>query len=344
MKSSNLIRFGLFLLLTAAASCCFAQTYTMIDIGAPPGDGFAVPRGVNASGQITGATGPGGDSGSSEVFIYSNGKFTNLGTLGGDSGIGNGINASGQVAGYSTNAAGTYRAFISKGKSLIDIGDLGGGSAVAYAINDAGQVVGSSVTADGSNHPFMYSNGKMIDLGTLGSPQGGSWWNSAEGINKYGVAVGYSYTNQNQAPLLGFAWFKGKIHAMGSLGGGMSQAYAINNRNQATGIGYLANGDAHAFIVDASGKMKDLGALEQYGTSWGFGINDSGVVVGQAQLSSGVHAFVYNGKKMLDLNSLVPQGSGLTLIEADSVNDAGQIACTGEDSQGNSHAVLLTPQ
>jgi len=344
MKSSNLVRFGLQLLVAATASLCFAQTYSMVDIGAPPGDGFAAPRAINAAGQITGAAGP-ANGAKSGVFVYSNGKFTSLGTLGGNSGIGNAINSSGQVSGYSTNYAGTYRAFISKGDTLVDIGDLGGGSAVAYGINDAGAVIGSAVTSDGSNHPFLFYKGKMIDLGTLGSPPGGSWWNSAEGINKAGVVVGYSYTNQNDAPFRGFAWFKGKMIEMGTLGGPYSQAFAINNHMQITGIAYLANGDAHAFIADPSGKMKDLGSLVQYGASWGFGINDSGVVVGQAAANGGTdHAFVYSGGKMQDLNSLIPPGSGLTLIEADGINDAGQIVCTGEDSQGNDHAVVLTPQ
>jgi len=49
--------------------------------------------------------------------------------------------------------------------------------------NDLGQVVGSAVTSGHANHPFLYSNGQMIDLGTLGSPDGNSWWNSAQGIN-----------------------------------------------------------------------------------------------------------------------------------------------------------------
>ena len=88
---------------------------------------------------MTGATGA---SANSEVFLYSNGSMTNLGTLGGTSGIGNAINTSGQVAGYSQNASGTYRAFLSSGSNLLDIGDLGGGSAVGYGINDLGQVVG----------------------------------------------------------------------------------------------------------------------------------------------------------------------------------------------------------
>jgi probable HAF family extracellular repeat protein len=341
MKAFGLLRSSLLLLL-APASAGFAQNYTIVDIGTPPGYTFATPRAINSSGWIAGATGSGATS---SVFIYHNGKFTILGTLGGNSGIGNGINASGQVAGYSTNAAGTYRAFISKGDKLIDIGDLGGGSAVAYAINDKGEVVGSSVNAYGSNDPFLYRDGKMIDLGTLGSPQGSGWWNTALGVNNAGVAVGYSYTDQDVDPLLGFAWFDGKMSAMGSLGGDMSQSYAVNNHNQATGIAYLANGTAHAFIVNPTGKMKDLGSLTQEGDSWGFAINDSGVVVGQALADGGNEdAFISRGGPMQDLNSLVVGGSGLRLIDAHGINKLGQIVCDALDSQGNSHAVLLTPQ
>lgn len=346
MKLSGLVRIGFLALLIASATLCLAQTYTMTDIGVPSGDTSAVPRGINASAQITGSTGPGGYSPDSSVFVYGNDSFTLFGTLGGDSGIGNGINRSGQVAGYSVNSASTYRAFISEGDTLVDIGDLGGGTAVAYAINDSGEVVGSSVTANGSNHPFLYSNSKLTDLGTLGSPQGGAWWNSAEGINNSGTVVGYSYTNQNNAAFRGFIWKNGKMIEMGTLGGSLSQAYAINNLGQVTGIAYLKSGAAHAFITDTSGKnMKDLGALQEISDSWGFGINDSGVVVGQSYTNSGaVHAFVYKNNKMQDLNSLVPKGSGWTLVVANGVNDLGQIIADGLDNKGNEHTFLLTPQ
>ena len=157
-------------LLTAASALCAAQTYTMTDLGTISGMTYSVGRAVNAAGQTTGASGQDGPV--AHVFMDTNGQMIDLGTLGGNTGVGNGINASGQVAGYSTNAN-TYRAFISEGNKLVDIGDLGGGTAVAYAINDAGDVVGSAVTADHSNHPFLYHAGQMIDLGTLGAPQGG---------------------------------------------------------------------------------------------------------------------------------------------------------------------------
>ena len=79
------------LLLVSVAAFCANHPYTAVDIGAPQGFAFAQPQAINASGQITGATGPGGDSGIGDVFIYSNGSFTNLGTLGGKTGIGNAI-------------------------------------------------------------------------------------------------------------------------------------------------------------------------------------------------------------------------------------------------------------
>src|SRR5208282_2079517 len=343
MRTSSLrLLLSLMLAITAPAFCA-THTYTMIDLGVPAGDGFAVPRAINVSAQITGAAGP-VDGEYSDVFVYGSGTFTNLGTLGGNSGIGNGINASGQVTGYSTNASGAYRAFISNGDSLLDIGDLGGGSAVAYALNDAGQVVGSSVTEDGSNHPFLYSNGQMIDLGTLGSPQGGEWWNSAEGINNSGVVTGYGYTSSGG--LSGFTWSNGVMTALPNLGAEWTEAYAINNNGQVTGISQNKKGQSHAFIASPDGTIKDLGAIGgKYAASWGFGINDSAVVVGRVETDEGAYvAFVYNGKEMQNLNFLVKADRGWTLIEARGINNAGQIVCTGEDTQGNLHTFLLTPQ
>jgi probable HAF family extracellular repeat protein len=345
MKISSLPLLAcLLLLITAPAFCAkHTYTYTMIDLGVPQGDGFAVPRAVNASGQVTGSDGPANGE-YSDVFVYSHGAFTNLGTLGGNSGIGNGINASAQVAGYSTNAYGAYRGFISNGDTLVDIGDLGGGSTVAYALNDAGQVVGSSVTGDGSNHPFLYSNGQMTDLGTLGSPEGSGWWNSAEGINNSGVVTGYGYTSTGA--LSGFTWSNGVMTALPNLGQEWTEAYAINNNGQVTGISQNKKGQSHAFLASPDGKIKDLGAIGgKYAVSWGFAINDSAVVVGQADTDVGAYvAFVYDGKKMQNLNSLVKADPGWTLIEARGINNAGQIVSIGEDTNGNLHTFLLTPQ
>ncbi len=337
---ARLSRIAFTLLVSASASLCAAQTYTITDLGTASGDDYSVAHAINANGEIAGAIGSDRNN-LSVVATYNAGAWTSLGTLGGNSGVANGINKLGQVAGYSTEADGSYHAFISENGVLTNIGDLGGGSATAYAINDAGQVVGSAVTSNGSNHPFLYSNGTMTDLGTLGSPTGGMWWNSAEAVNEAGVVCGVSYTPKNG--FRGFVWKNGVITPVGNMGGFMSEAYGINNKNQTTGIAYLANGEAHAYIGTGS-QMQDLGALggPQY-TSWGFGINDSGVVVGFANMPQGEHAFVFSGGKMKDLNTLIPAGSGWTLNEAFAVNNAGQIVGLGVHN-GQSRGFLLTPQ
>ena len=341
MKTSvSILRLTLLLSL-ATSSLCAAQTYTVTDVGTLSGDVYSVAQGINASGEVTGAAGR-NNSPSSDAIVYSSGVLTNLGTLGGISGIGNGINDSGQVAGYSQNAAGTYRAFISNGAAISDIGDLGGGSAVGYAINDLGQVVGSAVTADGSNHPFLYSNGQMTDLGTLGSPNGNAWWNTATGVNNSGTVTGTSYDANGN--FFGFVWKNGKMNKLGTLGGPWSQGYAINNKGRVTGLAYTKAGLAHAFITAANGKLMDLGLFAgKYSTTWGFGINDSAVVVGKSTFGGTYHAFVYSGGKIKDLNQLIPAKSGWTLIEADGINNAGQITGTGMHN-GKERAFVLTPR
>jgi hypothetical protein len=75
-------------------------------------------------------------------------------------------------------------------------------------------------------------------------------------------------------------------------------------------------------------------------------INEAGVVVGTMRAPGGMsnfHAWVYADGTVTSLNHLIPQGSGLHIAYAHSINDAGQIAATAIDAQGRHHAVLLTP-
>jgi probable HAF family extracellular repeat protein len=76
-------------------------------------------------------------------------------------------------------------------------------------------------------------------------------------------------------------------------------------------------------------------------TTWGFGINDSGVVVGQSTYQGTYHAFVYNGGKMQDLNSLISAGSGWVLQSGTGINASGQIVGEGT-LNGKQHGFLLT--
>lgn len=322
-----------------------APAYTVSDLGTLPGGSFSSARAINASGEIAGAADVAPNT--FVAFRYANGQMTSIGTLGGSTAIGLGINIAGKVAGYSTDPN-TYRAFLFNGKKMKDIGDLGGGTATAYAINGHGDVVGSSATAGGDNDPFLYSSKTktMIDLGNLGpvSPQD---WNVASGINDSGQVTGESWDN-NSGGFFAFLWDSGRMKNLGTLGGPYSTGNAINQYGQVTGQAYLPGGaEAHAFLW-SKGHMKDLGVLPGGpGYSWGLGINSAATVVGYSELNSGItyvdHAFVYVGNRLWDLNNLIPRQSGWLLGVAHAVNDSGAIVGEGT-IHGGIHGFLLTPK
>ena len=57
--------------------------------------------------------------------------------------------------------------------------------------------------------------------------------------------------------------------------------------------------------------------------SLGLGINDQGVVVGQS-IGATSRAFIWENRKLTDLNTLVPAGSP-QLLFANDINDRGEI-------------------
>jgi probable HAF family extracellular repeat protein len=331
--------FGLAVLVMLAATprSAWAQTYTVTDLGilgSTSNNNFSEAFCINAGGEIGGQSSSSSPTEPIPAFLYIGGSLTNLGTLGGEYAQASGINASGQLAGYSTLSDGSYRAFLYSGGQMIDLGTLGEDYSAGYAINDSGSVAGDSMNGSGQSHAFLYSGGQMADLGTLGGDS-----SSARGINSHGVVVGYSYNAAGD--FLGFTYQQGKMTAIGTLGGTWSIAYAINDIGQITGQGYTAgNLLAHAFLL-RNGTMTDLGMLEKFGNSWGLSINKTGAVVGYATFGGTYHAFISTGgKKMQDLNHMIGSGTGWVLVEADSINAAGQIVGFGT-LHGQTRAFLL---
>lgn len=84
--------------------------------------------------------------------------------------------------------------------------------------------------------------------------------------------------------------------------------------------------------------MIDLGTLGG-SSSHAYDINDSGQVVGD----SDGYAFLYDGGNMIDLNTLLPTGSGWELSVAYGINDSGQIVGQGSNINGDTRAFLMTP-
>jgi len=116
-----------------------------------------------------------------------------------------------------------------------------------------------------------------------------------------------------------------------------------------SGNGMVAGGSS--FIVSVVYAMAPVGHAMFYdGTSmttlpvmWNMysvalGVNDAGQVVGQNGTNG---AFLYDHGVMSNLNSLIPAGSGITLLAATSINKSGQIVAYSTGAQPR--AYLLTP-
>ena len=263
----------------------------------------------------------------SHAATFQNGVVKDLGVLPGYAySRANGVNARGQVVGFSSVQRDSFesRAFLWTSQSgMIDIGTLGGGYAQANAINDNGSVTGASQTRGMSPvaaiHAFLYQPMcltcvPMRDLGVLG------------GLSSYGMA--------------------------------------INNTSHVVGYSTVAANDerVHAFFNDGN-RMIDLGSLGAAGARWGsdlsvaLALNNSDQVVGYSYLPVVGDmpiqqvAFVWTRNtsitgtgRMLNLNKLVVNLGTYLLTSATGINDNGQIVASALDLQtGSVHAVLLTP-
>jgi probable HAF family extracellular repeat protein len=314
-----------------------AQCYAIRNVGVLPGVIEAEARDVNNAGAVVGWT---FRNNTYQGFLYVNGILINLGSLGGQGCVAEGINDAGQVVGAAVTASGQQHAFFYAAGQMIDLGSLGGTTSAAYAINNAGQVTGYSAAADGSCHLFIWQNGIINDLGHLGATACEVW-----DINNTGAIIGLQQTILAQ--LVAFLWTNTVgFTNLGTFGGTEGHPYRINDSGQIVGSIWngqrTASGDLalQAFSYRAGGTT-NLGTLGG-ARSEARGVNNLGVVVGWSDTASGEHAFIYDtATGMRDLNSMISPTSGWTLEAGTAINDAGQIAGTGR-LNGLKQVFLLT--
>ncbi|MGA3228011.1 MAG: hypothetical protein ABSC65_29875 [Acidobacteriaceae bacterium] len=249
--------------------------------------------------------------------IWRQGKMTPLPTLpGGDSAQALAVNNEGQLVGLAEKGTLEKPGYCATPFQVLDFepviwgakpdeirelpplpGDTVG---VALAVNDKAQVVGTSglcsnTTANGlvdGPHAVLWDpDGSVTDLGNLG----GTMANVAAGINNRGEVVGGSSSKDGN--LHAFLWTKDTgIQDLGLLGADVVTAPTwINNSGQAVGGSCPAAGNCRAFLwqdkvlIDLNTLIPADGPLYLL---FAFGINDSGVIVGQAMTKSGeLHAF-----------------------------------------------------
>jgi probable HAF family extracellular repeat protein len=300
------------------------STYTLTDLGQ------GIAYGINDAGLVVGGGG--------RAFTWDsvNGR-QDLPTFG-QNGLSDAFAVSprGLIAGdapVSTPAGTVDHAFLYDQGTVTDLGTFGGALSFAYGVNDAGQVVGWASTNDQflDEHAFLWdSQNGLQDLGTLGGAE-----SFAYGINSSGLVVGGSYL---EIGAHAFVWDSTSgMRDIGSNGVG-SGARGVNDLGQIVGA---ANG--HAFLYDG-GTLTDLGNLG-HGYGGAVAINDAGVIVGgtDARDSWTEHGFVYADGVMTDLNDLIQPGTGLTIREAEAINNAGVIVGVARDIRSNNHAIVLTP-
>jgi probable HAF family extracellular repeat protein len=113
-------------------------------------------------------------------------------------------------------------------------------------------------------------------------------------------------------------------------------------------VGYATLSDnttLHAFLWTEGDGMQDLGTLPGDVTTFGFGINEKGQVVGSSvDASDNFRAFFWQSGVMTDLNTLIPTSSPLFLLDAFTINSRGEIIGDGfQVSTGEVHAYLAVP-
>ena len=317
---------------------------SIIDLGTLPGDTTSMAEGINNLGQVVGDSSDDGVDDS--AFLYNDGVMTNLGTLPGDTdSYAYGINDSGEIVGALTGSGSD--AFLYSDGVMTSLGTLGGDSSWAFAINDAGQVVGQSTTEPGDLdfHAFLYSNGMMSDLGTLGGAI-----SEALAINDAGQ-IGGAAQIANRESSVAFLYDDGHMETVGSPApthSGMSSATGFSLLSgEYSGVNALNNEGVAAGSVGRSAAIfMPAGALD-LGTFGGVfavakGINDSGQVVGGVGTADyTAFPFLYTDGQVTNLNSLLDANSGWTLIDANAINNEGQIVGDGM-FDGEDVAYLLT--
>ncbi len=212
-------------------------------------------------------------------------------------------------------------------------------SSGASGINCGGATAGSEQDGPGSDSAVTAAAGSRFREVSAPSATPNS---SAAAINAAGSIAG-SFDSAVDHQTHAFASINGRAIDLGTLAKGRdASASGINANNQVVGSGTMADFSERAFRVDASsGAITTIKPLAGGTSNYGNGINDANWVVGTSGVGSGyVHAFVFDGTKVVDLST----GQGGSAFGANSqgiaINNNNYVA--GYADVGSSEHAFLT--
>lgn len=237
---------------------------------------------------------------------------------------------------------GTYNgsAFTRGAAGMRDLGRYGTwASSNGIAVNMRGDVAGNGNWGPGERgRGWVNSNGVLRIINAFG----GGDWSQVRAINRHGQAVGIANLRSPRSPRdhRGFIFQDRLLQDIGALGDGInSEAWDINDAGQVVGgaeSGYdpeIEGGPTHPFLYQDR-LMRDLGTLGgPYGMA--LGISNAGAIVGESALTDDfvVHAFLYEGGAMRDLDALTIKPPGWVVVSARDITNGRQIlarACLAE--------------
>jgi probable HAF family extracellular repeat protein len=360
-----------------AATTCFAQMYTVMDLGTLcTGDNaWSTAAGINDAGQVIGSSyTPGRGQLCGRSYRTAPNSPINPGTddLGPYTSAA-AINSAGQVVGtFFLNLPYEYTEHgfrtapnrpvnpYTDDVGTLQLGTGGYDDSFARGINASGQVVGTSFGFF-TDHAFRTGPNRPINPETddIGRFPGDFAYSEAYGINSAGQVVGvfsandtipgHAFRTASNRPINPATDDLGTLHFTNQDG---STAYAINDFGQVVGMSYNAGEFyiGHAFRTAPNQPINpdtdDLGTLPGGNVSTAAAVDNFGQVVGYGTFADkdeliAYHAILYSGGAMRDLNDLIPD-SGWVLSSAVGINNNGQIAANGERN-GSTRALLLSP-
>jgi probable HAF family extracellular repeat protein len=317
---------------TGAQSPASGRRYRIIDLGTFGGT-FSRANAINNRGEVVGEANDARDS-DPQAFYWTGDRMWSIAPGFNGYGTAVAINNNSQVVGsLYPSGADPDRLFLYDIRS----GSLSFPLTPGYAddINDAGQILAARPAASG----FL----SAVILGGAGTDLGAAFGAAFDGkaMNAAGFVVGgpaqppnhlngYLYGDRQFEPISGSNGFYGN---------------AINNDNNLAGF---IREQTPFFGIRARAAMRErnrtvhvFGSFFVNGDATASAINSHEQIVGTERGNGAIPFLIENGR-MTNVNALLPPGSGWQLLEANDINDRGEIVGMGRIN-GENHAFLLTP-